>query len=151
MFDINAQIFQELLVFVVDQGFEDDGFRTVCGFVGQGMEDKTEFADLGAVELGVGSVASKAGIGSHDHAVDIRAMAQGVHHFLQGFTVLVVGARTSFIDVDMLEDQSVLVAPGTDFVFLLLGGEFLVFVAGIAQVGDSTGSGWEWGFIAGHN
>lgn len=60
-FDIETEIGEVEFVGVVVDGFEDDGFGAVDVFAGEGVEFVAEFADFGAVELGVKAIAGKAG------------------------------------------------------------------------------------------
>lgn len=65
-----------------------------------------------------------------------------MHHFGQAGAV-VAGAGAGGVDVGGEQDKAVFGAEGADFIGLAFGGEFLLFVAGVAEVGDDVVAGLE--------
>jgi hypothetical protein len=63
-------------------------------------------------------------------------VAEGVHHFLQGVTAYDAGTATGSVGEVARDDKAVFIGPLGQVFFLLVNGEFLVFVAAIAQVGE---------------
>lgn len=103
-------------------------------------------AEVGAIVLGVVDVAGEAGVfPDNDAGFGAVGIVEMLDHLLEGFTPDDAGAGAGFVDVGMGEDVVVLVAPCLDGVLLLGDGEVLFFAAGVSEVGDEAGLGWEGG------
>lgn len=70
------------------------------------------------------------------------SLAEVVHHLVELVTPGGGGGGEA-IAVDAVDDKVVFDGPAAEFFFLLGDGEFLVFVAGVAEVGDEEGAGRE--------
>uniref|UniRef100_A0A6H1ZF17 Uncharacterized protein n=1 Tax=viral metagenome TaxID=1070528 RepID=A0A6H1ZF17_9ZZZZ len=145
--DIYRKIDQILLVFVINEGFEDATFRTLGDVIVEGVEGVAEATNFGAVEGGVIHVAGKSVVFPDDDAQLGAAAAEEIHELVKGFAANDGGAAAGFVLEDTGEEEVVLGSPGAQGGFLLGDGEVLVFVAGVTQVGEEGGAGRERGSV----
>ena len=138
-----------MFIFEVYGGFEETAHGAFGDFVVEGVEDVAAGANFGAKELGVIDRAGKAVVLPYDDAALCAFMAEGIHHGLKLVSFDDAGAALGFVLVDVRDDEVVFGGPFFERGFLLLDGEFLVFVAAIAQVAEDSVAGGKGKFAHG--
>lgn len=129
-FDIGGEVIQEALVHPVDGGLKETAVEAIWYLVLDAEDLIAAAAEVGFVELGVVDVAGEAGELPDDDALLLGcAGAEVVHHGLESLAGDGGGARAGFVLEDGGEGETFGLAPGANFFFLLLDGEFLFFSA----------------------
>lgn len=140
--NIYAEVFEVALVHPVYGALEEASFGPGGEFVLEGVDFVSAPAEVSFVKLGVIYVASEAGEFPDDEPGNGEAVAEVVHHFVELVTTGGGGGGDAVV-VEAVEGEGVFDGPLAEFFFLLGDGEFLVFVAGVAEVGGDGGAGGE--------
>lgn len=147
--DLTREVFQVLLVFPIDHGFEHAADGAIGDVVDEGVDGEAAAAQVGFVELGVVEIAGEAGVGPQQQAGLGGAVAEVVDHGIEGGAADGGSAGDGLVLEDAGQGVVVTGGPGLELGFLLGDGLVLQAAAGIAQVGDQGGAGGEGG-IVGH-
>jgi hypothetical protein len=100
-------------------------------------------AEVGFVILGIVDGTGKAAELPNDNALLGGVVAEVPDHGEETLAGGGGGAGSCGVDVEAGKDESVIGAPGAYSGLLLFDGEFLILVAGIAEIGDAGGAGRE--------
>ena len=119
--DIDGEVFEVLVIFVIDDRFDDAPDGSFGYVVRQAEEGVAEGAHFGAVEDGIIQAAAEAVVRPDDDGLDRCRVAKIVHEFLE---LVTAGGRSApgFVDIEAGNDQAVLAGPFAQAVLLLLGG-----------------------------